>query len=168
VIFDLEAQERVHGGERRRIARDDAHPSAERCFLVLIGDAVLEPRHVRSAGHLLRMRQGRLAEVSRFEQSGDLLEVLSDGVKICAVAGLLHGNVDGSAVLVKQEVMERALLIEAHGLRAAREHLLVMDIVIRPRRWLLRPCRGRQPCSSRNDGEYVTNSMSHRVPPSWQ
>jgi hypothetical protein len=43
--------------------------------------------------------------------------------------------------------MDRALLIEAHGLRAAREHLAVMDVVIvrLPLRWLLRSSGGRQP-----------------------
>ena len=143
MILDLEVQECVDGGERVRITRDDPHLPAGRRFFVLISDAVLEPRHVRGAGHLLRVREGRLAEVSSLEQSGDLLKVLSNRVKVCAVAGLLHGNVDGSAVLIEQEVMDRALLIEAHGLSPAREHVTVMGVVIVRLRllWLLRPCR---------------------------
>lgn len=74
----------------------------------------------------------RFAEVSSLEQSGGLLKVLSNRAKVGVVAGLLHGDFDSSAVLVEQEVMDRALLIEAHGLRAAREHVAVMGVVIVP------------------------------------
>ena len=163
MILDLEVQECVDGGERFRIAGDDPHSPAGRRLFVLIGDAVLEPRHVRGAGHLLRVGERRLAEVSSLEQSGDLLEVLSNRVKVCVVAGLLHGDVDGSAVLVEQEVMDRALLIEAHGLCAAREHVAVMGVVIvrLPLLWLLRPCRGRQPRSGCNDSDHIPKSMGH-------
>ena len=120
----------MDGGERLRIAGHNPHASTAWRLLVLIGDAVLESRHVRGPGHLLRVGERRLAEVSSLQQSGDLLKVLSNGVKVCMIAGLLHGDIDSSAVIVEQEVMDRAVLIEAHGLCAAREHVAVMGVVI--------------------------------------
>src|SRR5688572_28897709 len=80
------------------------------------------------------------------------------------VAGLLHADINGSAVLIEQKVMDRAVLIEAHGLCAAREHVAVMGVVIVPLRllWLLRPSRGRQPRSSCRDGDYMSKSMRHK------
>jgi hypothetical protein len=106
----------------------------------------------------LRVGERRLAEVSSLEQSGDLLKVLSNGVKVCMIAGLLHGDIDSSAVIVEQEVMDRAVLIEAHGLCAARDHVAVMGVVIvrLSLRWLLRPGGGRQPPSGCSDGDDVT------------
>ena len=51
--------------------------------------------------------------------------------------------------------MNRAFLIEAHGLGAAREHVAVMGVVIVRVRllWLLGSCRRRQPRSSCSYGE---------------
>ena len=52
--------------------RDDPHPPAGRRFFVMIRNAILEARHLHGAGHLLAVREDRLSEVARFEQSSDL------------------------------------------------------------------------------------------------
>jgi hypothetical protein len=167
VILDLEVQESVDGFERLSIAGHNPHSSTAGRFFVLIGNAVLEPRHVSGPGHLLRVGERRLAEVSSLEQSGDLPKVLSNRVKVGLVAGLLHGDIDSSAVLVEQEVMDRALLIEAHGMCAAGDHVAVMGVVIVrvPLLWLLCPCRGRQPRSGCYDGDRIPESMCHKCLP---
>ena len=109
------------------------------------------------------MREGRFAEVSRLEQPGDFLQVLSDRLKVSVIARLLHRHLDGAAVVVQQEVMNRAFLIEAHGLGPALEHVAVMGLVIvrLPLLWLLRPCRGRQPRGGCGDGDQLPKSMRH-------
>jgi hypothetical protein len=40
--------------------------------------------------YLLRMRESGLAEISSLEQHGDVLQVLSDGVKVGVIVRLLH------------------------------------------------------------------------------
>ena len=47
------------------------------------------------------------------------------------------------------------------------KHVAVMGIVIvaLPLRWLLRPCRGRQPRSGCSDGDHISKSMRHEMPP---
>jgi hypothetical protein len=86
------------------------------------------------------VRQRRLVEVSHFEQFGDPRQVLSDRVKVRMVARFLHCHLDGPAVLIQLEVMDRTFLIEAHRLGAARKQVAVMGfgIVRLPRLWLLR------------------------------
>ena len=63
--------------------------------------------------------------------------------------------------------MIRALLIEAHGLSATREHVAVMGVVIVL--WsllrLLGSCRSRQPRSGCSDDNHISKSMRHKVPP---
>ena len=117
---------------------------------VLIRNAILESRHLHRAGHLLGVRQGGLSEVSRLEQGGDLRQMPSDRLKVRLVARLLHGHLDGSAVRIEQEMMNRAFLIEAHRLGPAREHVAVMGVVIVRVRvlWLLRPSSRRHPRGS--------------------
>src|SRR3970040_1193579 len=55
VILDLEVQERVDGGERIRITRDDPHTPTGSRFLVSIVNAILESRHIHGPWHLLRV-----------------------------------------------------------------------------------------------------------------
>jgi len=69
---------------------------------------------------ILGYEERPLVSVDFKDDPRDLLQMLAHGVKVPVVAGLPHGNVDRPAVLVEQEVMDRALLIEAHRLGAAR------------------------------------------------
>jgi hypothetical protein len=96
--------------------------------------------------------------------------VLSNRAKVRSVAGVLHGNVDGSAVRVQQKMMIRALLIEAHGLSATRQHVAVMRVVIVF--WsllrLLGAGRTRQPRSGCSNDNHISKSMRHKVPPTWR
>jgi hypothetical protein len=84
-----------------------------------------------------------LAEVSCLEQPGDLLQMFPHGSEAGLIGRLLDGHLDSAAVFVEQEMMDAALLIEAHRLGAALQHLAVMRVVIMrlPRRWLLGQCR---------------------------
>jgi hypothetical protein len=170
VILDLEAQERMDSRERFGIAGHNPHPSTGWRFCVPISDAVLEPRHVHGPGHLLAVRERWLAEIACFEQSGDLLEVLPNRAKVRSVAGVLHDDVDGSAVRVQQKVVIRALLIKAHGLSATSEHVSVMRVVIVF--WsllrLLGSGRSRQPRSGCSNDNHISKSMRHKVPPTWR
>ena len=63
--------------------------------------------------------------------------------------------------------MDGAFLIEAHGLRATREHVAVMGIVIVPLSLMrqLGSCRGRQPRSGCSNDNHMSKSMRHEVPP---
>ncbi len=59
--------------------------------------------------------------------------------------------------------MDGALLIEAHGLGAAREHLAVLGLVIvcLSLLCLLRPCRRREPGRDRGENDHTPKSMRH-------
>jgi hypothetical protein len=79
------------------------------------------------------------------------------------VAGPLHRHLNSPAVLIEQEVMDCALLIEAHRLGTAGKHLLIMRVVVvrLASRRLLRPSRGRAPHGERGDDGHSAKSTCH-------
>jgi hypothetical protein len=119
MIFDLEAQEFVNGGQCLCVIGAETHPSARFALFKLIFDLGFELLQHRHTGRRLRVNEHGSLEIACRKFLGDVLQVLLDQVAAGGVLCVIGSDLNTAAIFFEQKMVCGLFMRKAHDFIAA-------------------------------------------------